>query len=115
MPIGAALSERPGDNHRLLELFEVQSEKLLDGQTVTLSQYYQSLLGEIGMAVRGKSIHRNAQERLLRTIENSRDAVSGVSVEEEMIAIMRSRRIYEGALKYIKVLDNLLADLASLI
>ena len=48
-------------------------------------------------------------------MENRRDSVSGVSVDEEMISMVQGRTIYQGALKYIQAVSRMLDDLAGLL
>jgi flagellar hook-associated protein 1 FlgK len=103
-----------GDNHRLLELSQIRSENVAAGGTTTLQGSYHALLGELSTTKTTRGVQLQNQEDLVKDLQNRRDSVSGVSIDEEMIHIMEARTIYQGALKYITMLDEMLADLSAL-
>ncbi|MFO7956022.1 MAG: flagellar hook-associated protein FlgK [Candidatus Brocadiia bacterium] len=112
--LAGSLRPMEGDNHRLLELSQVRSENVAAGGTTTLQGSYHALLGELSTTKTTRGVQLQNQEDLVKDLQNRRDSVSGVSIDEEMIHIMEARTIYQGALKYITMLDEMLADLSAL-
>ncbi|MHC4479897.1 MAG: flagellar hook-associated protein FlgK [Planctomycetota bacterium] len=113
--LAGALREVPGDNHRLLDMAQIASETLAGSGTTTLNEEYRALVGGIATARNAKRVAHANQQELVKELENRRDSISGVSVDEEMIHIIESRTIYQGALKYIQTIDGLLEDLISIL
>jgi flagellar hook-associated protein 1 FlgK len=113
--MAGALRHMPGDNHGFLDMAALSSELLVSSGTATLSEHYRLLLSEIATARNTTAAGYQNQQQLVRDLENRRDSVSGVSVDEEMIHIIESRTLYQGALKYIQTIDSLLADLISMV
>jgi flagellar hook-associated protein 1 FlgK len=50
----------------------------------------------------------------LEQVSALRDSVSGVSSDEEMVAMMRYQRTYEASLQIIKVADEMMGELLNL-
>ncbi len=112
--LAGSLRPMAGDNRRLLELSRVREQNVAGGGTSTLQGAYHALLGGLSTAKNTREVQLENQEQLLKDLHNRRDAVSGVSIDEEMMRIMSAQTIYRGALKYITMVDNMLADLAAL-
>jgi len=112
--LGASLRPMEADNHRLLELSQVRSENVAAGGTTTLQGSYHALLGELSTTRNTRGVQLQNQENLVQDLQNRRDSISGVSIDEEMIRIMEARTVYQGALKYITMVNEMLADLSAL-
>jgi len=111
--LAAAQRNMPGDNHKLLDLLTVRNAPLMSQGTRTLADYYRSVVADVAIQKTTKMVQQNAEGQQITTLENRRDSASGVSIDEEMLTIMQTRRIYEGALKYIKALNDLLTALVN--
>jgi flagellar hook-associated protein 1 FlgK len=101
----------PGDSTNAVALSQLGSSKLAAGGTLTASEAYAALKGDV--ASRGASA---AQDTELRTamqdqVKAMKDSVSGVSLDEEMVSLTRFQRAYEAATKLIKTVDELLQTL----
>ena len=61
------------------------------------------------------SVAYEGQNEMVIDLQNRRDAISGVSVDEEMVHLIESRTLYQGALKYISAINEMMDDLANLL
>ncbi len=115
-PNSLAGAMRPvlGDNQRLLDLADLQSENLMSAGTATLAGFYDTLVSYIGTSRNTRSVQFQNQEQLVKNLTNRRDSFSGVSIDEEMIRMIEARTLYQGALRYISIVDEMLSDLATL-
>ena len=114
LALASGISELPGDNQKLLELHDVSTEKLLLGGTATLNEHWRSMVGEVATEASTRSGQYENVQKLVTNLQDQRDSVSGVSTDEETIAIARSQSIYQGIVKYMGVLNdmmNMLFDL----
>jgi len=81
----------------------------LDGQTV--SAFYRNLVGDLAARTNGTQNALTAFSEARRFLQDRRDAVSGVSIDEEMVDLMRFQQAYIAAARVLQVVDNLVSDL----
>ena len=108
----AAYSDTAGDNTNALAIAELEGQAVLEG--TTLRDYYASLVGGIAVGCQDSERRLELEEAMLQSLENRRSEISGVSLDEEMINLMKFQRAYEAAAKVIGVVDEMLATLISL-
>jgi len=113
--LAGALRPMEGDNHRFLDLAAVRLEQVLASGTAAFDEYYRALVSNIATTRNTRSVAYENQQQLCKDLENRRDSVSGVSVDEEMVRIVQGRTLYQGALKYISVVSGLLEDLMGMV
>jgi len=113
--IAGALRDVSGDNHRLLEMKALRSRKIMDGGNASLVEGYRGLLSNIGAAHSTRAEHQRSLEGAVTELENKVSAASGVSVDEEMMQLLESQRIYQASVKYIKSVDSTLSALLQLV
>src|SRR3546814_2254562 len=72
---------------------------------------YQRLVAVFGTEV--ASVHRLAanQQVLTKQVDNSRESLSGVSIDEEMVNLVSAQRSYEAASRVMTVMDSVLDTL----
>ena len=81
----------------------------LGGQTV--SAFYRNLIGDLAARTNGTQNALTAFSETRRFLQDRRDAVSGVSIDEEMVDLMRFQQAYIAAARVLQVVDNLVSDL----
>lgn len=103
----------PSDNRNALALAALSSAPLaLGGMTVT--EALASLVGFAGSAIQNATQAETFAAGALEQVQSLHDNVSGVSTDEEMIAMMKYQRSYEASLKVIQVADQMLSDLLNI-
>jgi len=105
--IAAGRTSSPGDNTNALRLAELANEHIEDLGEVSLSTYYSQLLGGVGTDTQ---LAQRAEEsnRLMReAVEGQREAVSGVSPDEEAIRLMQFQQLYMFAARYLRTIEEL--------
>jgi flagellar hook-associated protein 1 FlgK len=105
----------PGSNANARRLGEIQDELLMSGGSLTLNQYYAGLVFRIGLDAGTLSDSQQTQEQLLTQLRNQRDALSGVSLDEEAIDLLRYQKAYEANARFIRLVDELTDELMQLI
>ena len=113
--IGASAGGEDGDgeNAGRLALVGEQVSALLGG--VSVLDYQSTTIS--GLAVEAASA-LNANESsgaVYDSLLAQREAVSGVSLDEEAIRLTQFERAYQGAARYLTVLDNLANELLTLV
>ena len=97
-----------GDNRAALAMAGLSERKVLGGGAASLTDYYAETIGVVG--ARTDAVNRLVESQTLvtRTIQNQREQVSGVSLDEEMIELTKAQRAFEASAKLIQVVDELL-------
>lgn len=107
-------AELPGDNRVALSLAGVSNALVADGGTRTLSDAYASLVGRAATSVSEANLRRDAADAAVDQVDALRQSVSGVSVDEEMVDLVRYQRGYQAALKIVQTADEMLGELMNL-
>jgi len=68
------------------------------------------MITEIGIWAREAKSSRINEELLVSQVDNAREGIKGVSIDEELIQMIQTQRIYQSASRIIVVLDSLLED-----
>ena len=80
----------------------------------TLNDAYRNSAANLGVLAQTADRENSAQEILRDQIQTIRAQVSGVSIDEELVNLMRFQRGFEAASRLIKVTDEMLQTLLSL-
>lgn len=87
---------------------EDASSKSLDS---TLEEYFHVMIGSMGLTSQSITRSRDFTETMTNQISEQRDAISAVSLDEEMIDMMKFQHAYTVAAKLLTVVDEMLAAL----
>lgn len=113
--IAASGNGQPGDNQNALALFGISSERLMNGGTMTVGQYYGTFVSTIGSAVSSAQSSGSGTELVLAQLAAQREAVSGVSLDEEMTNMIKFQRAFEAAARVISTSDELLQTILRMV
>ena len=106
--IAASADGNRGDNAIALAISGLRNRQMLAGDTATVDQFYNSLLGDIG--ARSKEAQTMASNhRLFSTqLETRRQGVQGVSLNEEAAQLVLYQRAYQAAARTVSIIDDLM-------
>ncbi|OEZ00540.1 MULTISPECIES: flagellar hook-associated protein FlgK [Stenotrophomonas] len=95
------------DNSNALLLSKVEQAKAFNAGTVTLSGALGGLTTQVGAAARAADYSLQAQQVITDQAQASRDAVSGVNLDEEAADMLRLQQAYQAASQLISTADNM--------
>ncbi len=72
---------------------------------------YRSLITTFGVTVNSAQQVSTTQDALTAQVDASREAVSGVNIDEEMVNLLAAQRGYEGAARVLTAMDSMLDTL----
>ena len=101
----------PGDGSNASAISDLQYARNLLTGTATYDQFYEGFVASLGAATRDTERLTETQELVLRQLEQVRQSASGVSLDEEMVQLMRYQRAYEAAARLVSVVDEMLDTL----
>jgi flagellar hook-associated protein 1 FlgK len=115
--IGAASSAAlaGGDNTNLLSLVAMDEDASLWGGSETFSGGLKSLAQDVATDISAAKLESQAQEAVQAQMEEYRQSVSGVSVEEEMVALTEAQTAFEASAKVIEAADRMLETLVAMV
>lgn len=102
-----------GDNANALRISELSSLRVVEGNH-SIKEYYNALVTDLGILTSAAEANRSNKELLVTEIENSRESIKGVSIDEELITMIEAQRIYQSASRLIVVMDELLEEVVNL-
>ena len=103
--VAAAQNPNPGDNTNALALAQLQHTQAIDGSTFEAS--YQTLVARVGVESQQASQLAEQQQTALTGLENRRESLSGVSLDEEQVNLIRFQQAYNAAAQFIHIADQL--------
>lgn len=110
----AATPNAPGDNVVLNQLLSVRSKPILEGGNMTMNQYYADYVGQVGLEIERSHQERDADGVLLGDLSKRRESISGVSVDEEAVNLLRWQTAFAASSKVITTADEMLETILSL-
>jgi flagellar hook-associated protein 1 len=108
--IAAAGVPQSGDNGTARAIAALREQRVLNG-TTTLSDGWGNLVYAIGGDSQAAAAARDTQQSITRQIDALRDQVSGVSLDEEALNLLKFQRAYEANAKYFTAVDSMLDTL----
>lgn len=119
--ISAGLTTNNGDGDNALKLSQLQNDLKMSKTspadafgTATFSEFYNSLVGQVGVSGKAANSMYNQQEMINFELENRHEQVSGVSLDEEMINLIRFQHAYQASARMISVIDEMLQTVVNL-
>ena len=69
----------------------------------------------VAVTASGVNANMDAADTILSALRAQRESISGVNLDEEAISLLKFERAFQGAARYIRVVDDLLAELVLLV
>jgi flagellar hook-associated protein 1 FlgK len=107
-------SRGPGDGANALTLAELREARTMQNGTGTFNDFYIGSLGALG--VEAGSARRTAEglDAQITQLNARREEIQGVSIDEELINMIKYQRGFEAASRIINVMDEILQTLLTL-
>ena len=105
----------PGDNRNALAILDLEQDQLAGlGGNDTLVSYYGKIAATVGVeAARNRQASQGHEDSLIQ-LQNMRDGIDGVSLEDEMINLMQYQRGFEASAKFLATVDEMMGTLLTL-
>ena len=112
-----SLDGLPGGNSNAIKIANLQNELTMNGNpaTATFDDYYNSLVSDVGSGVQKATVNFDHQSLMTTHLDNYRESISGVSLDEEMVNLIKFQHGYNAAARLISVADELLDRVISMV
>ncbi|MBA3273368.1 MAG: hypothetical protein H0T11_05785 [Chthoniobacterales bacterium] len=103
-----------GDNKTAVAIAGLESTKIQSLDGTTLKERYQGLVNDVSVAAAAKN---DAEATLVvkETLAAQRESLSGVSLDEEAINLMKYQRAFQGASRLIAAVNELMDSIMELV
>jgi flagellar hook-associated protein 1 FlgK len=115
--IAAAVSSSgvPGDNSNALAIANLQHSLVMGAGSATFDNFYNSIVSDVGTGVGDAASYYELQSSIATSLENFRQSISGVSLDEEMLNLVKFQHAYDAAAKLSSTVDELLNTVLNMV
>ena len=101
-----------GNGENALKLANlIKNGKIMNGNTTSLSEYYDSLIAKLGVDAEKAKVTHDNQRTLVGHLTNMQESVAGVSLNEELTNLIRFQNSYNAAARLMTAIDETLDKL----
>ncbi len=104
-PVGTVA---PGDNRNALILSNIGDNYLIGG-TDNFNSLFGKIAAKVGVESNQNQLSLKGAEDALNQLENFRDGLVGVSLEEEMINLIQFQRGFQSSAKFLSTVDEMMS------
>jgi flagellar hook-associated protein 1 FlgK len=109
--LAVAKNGEPADNQTALAIAGLESKTFAGLGDQSIKDKYQSMLNQVAVAAASSKTSAEAASSVKETLEGQRESLSGVSVDEEAINMIRQQRAFQGAARLISAVDEMMRTL----
>jgi flagellar hook-associated protein 1 FlgK len=103
----------PGDNRNALAMTAIGRDYLIGG-TDSFTSLYGKIAAQVGIESNQNQLSLKGAKDAMDQLENFRDGLVGVSLEEEMINLIQFQRGFQSSAKFLSTVDELMNDLMAI-
>jgi flagellar hook-associated protein 1 FlgK len=107
--------DKPGDSGNAINIANLQEEKTMNLNTTSFGAYYDSMVSDAGLAVQQATQYYDHQDQMVLQMENYRESISGVSIDEETVNLIKYQNAYQAAAKLINTADEMMQILLNMV
>jgi len=107
----------PGDNDNAVNIANLQLKLTMNGApaTSTFDEFFGAMISDLGTDVAGAKDSYSHQKDMVVLLENYRETISGVSLDEEMIELVKYQHGYESAARLITIVDEMMQTILNML
>jgi flagellar hook-associated protein 1 FlgK len=113
--VAAAKNGQPADNQTALAVAQLESQAVAGLKGATLKDAYAGMVNGVAVEAAAAKTNSEASHAVNDTLVAQREALSGVSMDEEAINLMRQQRAFQGASRLISVVNELMDTVMGLV
>jgi flagellar hook-associated protein 1 len=110
--VAAASSDTIGDGSNAKAMSEALFQKMnIGGTNATIGDFYKGIIGQLGTDVQTAQQSAENAVKMVQQVDNRRQSVSGVSIDEELTNMVRYQQAYNAAARYVSAVNDMLNTL----
>lgn len=112
--VAAAQPFSPGDNRVANVISALQYEQTLAGRQSTFDDFYNSVVGTVGIAASRSNSELESQKGIVEQLKNIRESISGVSLDEETAKMIEYQKSFDASARLIRAADEMMDTVLSI-
>ena len=113
--LAAARNGQPGDNQTARAVAALESQALAGLRGVSLKDGYQAMVNGVAVSASAAKTEAEASRVVKETLFAQRESLSGVSLDEEAINLMRQQRAFQGAARLVAAVDEMMRTILNMV
>lgn len=116
--VAASQNGNAGNNQIAINIAKLSEVRVLSDGTITdsadsinISRFYSETVNSLGTEIKLSNMMLESIKLIVTDLEERKESVSGVSLDEEMTQLIRLQKAYESAAKYMSVINEMLDTL----
>lgn len=97
----------PADNRIATKISELQYQGLMEGGNATVDEFYNSMVGQVGIQAKRIQSAQAAQGDIVKQLGNIRESISGVSLDEETTKLIEYQKAFDASARLIRTADEM--------
>lgn len=110
----AGQPDAPGDNRVANILSGLQYRQVMDDGTATFDDFYNSVVGRIGIETQRSNSAQESQKDILAQLKNVRESISGVSLDEEATKMIEFQKAFDASARLVRTADEMMDTVLNL-
>ena len=103
---GASAGQEDGSN--ALHMAQLKQAEVMGGNSYTVNDFYEGFIAQLGSQGQRANTMLENQDALVNQIDNQRQSVMGVNIDEEMIDIVKFQQAFNAMSRMITTTDEML-------
>ncbi len=113
--IAAARNGNATDNQTAVTIAALGGQSLAALGGNSLDESYQRIVNTIGNQTAAATTQAQASQAVQQTLQSQHESTSGVSLDEEMVNLMKQQTAYQGAARLITTVNTMMQELMALV
>ena len=113
--LAAAKNGQPADNQTALAIAGLATQKLSMFNNSSIADTYTDMVNRIGLAASDAKTSAEASNTVMQTLEAQRQSLSGVSLDEEAVNLIKQQRAFQGASRLISAVDEMMQTILAMV
>ncbi len=101
----------PGDGSAALAIAALRTKPVMIGRLMSFDEFFSSSVADIGLKGQTAQTTLNTENAIMKDLNDRRQAISGVNIDEELSNMIKYQHGYEAAARFISVMDGMLNTL----
>ncbi len=113
--LAAASNGSKLDNTTAKEIYGLQSKSLSGLGNVNIKDAYGGMVSDLAVSAAAARSDAEASQAIMETLTTQRESLSGVSLDEEAINLIREQRAYQAAARVVAAIDEMMRTLLQMV
>ncbi|MEE9256976.1 MAG: flagellar hook-associated protein FlgK [bacterium] len=106
---------RRGDNTKALELVALRTKGVAERGSANLNEFLNSIVARFGTDVRDVRSSEDVISRVSDSLREARESISGVSIDEEMVNLLRFQQNFAASARLMAITVELLEEILGIV